>query len=132
MRVRRGLVLAIAAMAVVTGCTSTGDADPGVALSAEGKLGKAVVEQNNCTSCHSANGEARVGPTWKGSFGSSVTLKGGKTATVDAEYLERAIRDPNAERRSDAAGTMPMFDSDRISDEEIAQIVAYIEDLAAK
>lgn len=123
-----GIVLA--ALGGIAGCTNDGGADPGVALSADGKLGKALAEQNNCTACHSANGDDGVGPTWKGLFGSTITLKGGKTTTADVDYLERAIRDPSDERRADAAGTMPLFGSDRISDEELAQIIAYIEDLA--
>ena len=38
-------------------------------------------------------------------------------------------RDPNAERRDDATGQMPTYDEDRISDEQLADLIAYIKDL---
>jgi mono/diheme cytochrome c family protein len=65
-------------------------------------------------------------------LGSKVTLKDGSVTTVDTDYLIRAVREPNAQRRDDATGQMPTFDEDRLSDEQLAQVVAYITDLSAK
>lgn len=115
--------------ALVVGSACTGDA-PEVTLSARGKLGRAVAQANNCLSCHSTDGPELTGPTWKDLYGSTVDLKGGGTAVVDEAYIRRALREPNAERREDATGQMPMFDADRINDAELDDLIAYLEDLA--
>ena len=42
------------------------------------------------------DGSARVGPSWKGLYGETETLKDGSTAQVDEAYLQSFIRDPQA------------------------------------
>ena len=119
-------LLAAAATLIPTACSD----DPTVKLSANGALGKEVSANVGCMACHSTTGSELVGPSWKGLMGETVTLKGGDEITIDADYLKRAVRDPNAERRDDAKGQMPVFDESRLSDEELDQVVAYIDDLS--
>lgn len=133
MRLARSVrsVVAVAAVAAVplslSACT---DDEPAVDLSAAGTRGKVVADRFNCQSCHSTNGDELTGPTWKGLFGESITLTGGEQVTIDAAYIARAIREPNVERRDDATGQMPTFDEERIDDDDLADLVAYIEDLS--
>jgi cytochrome c oxidase subunit 2 len=130
--VRRPLLLVLTLTAGLTATAAAcSDDAPDVKLSAAGAKGKAVAAQFNCASCHSTNGDELTGPTWKDLYGASVTLKGGEKVTVDDAYIERAIREPNAERRDDATGQMPTFDEDRLSDDQLAEIVAYLKDLSA-
>ena len=126
---RHALALFAAALTLTASACSD---DPKVDLSADGALGKEVAANVGCMACHSTNGSTLVGPSWKGLSGETVTLKGGDEVTIDAEYLRRAVRDPNAERRDDAKGQMPMFDEARLTDDELDQIVAYIEDLSTE
>ena len=70
-----------------------------------------------------------MGPTWKGLWGSKVSLKGGGTAAVDAEYVRTSVRTPGDARREDAMGTMPAYGEDRISDTELDSVVKFIEEL---
>lgn len=122
------VALPLMASTVAAGC---GEDAPPVKLSAQGREGELVAKELSCAGCHSADGAELAGPTWKGLYGSTITLKGGKKITVDEEYIERAIRDPNAERREDAGNAMPMFDEDRLSADQLADLIAYIKDLSA-
>lgn len=59
--------------------------------------GKTLYSSDGCSGCHSLNGAAGAGPTFKGLAGSTVTLSTGQTVTADDAYLERSITDPDAE-----------------------------------
>ena len=91
----------------------------------EGK-GQALVSANGCAACHSVNGAAVVGPTWQGLFGSTVELEGGSSVTADEAYLTESIKDPKAKVVKGFQPTMPVYP---FTDEEIANIVAYIKTL---
>ncbi len=77
-------------------------------------------------SCHSPGGSDGIGPAWKGLAGSSVPLDDGTSVVADAAYLERAIREPGSERVRGFSVRMPQVD---LSDEEVADVVAYIQSL---
>jgi len=48
--------------------------------------GRQVLEEKGCLGCHSTDGTARIGPTFKGLYDSSVTvLTNGKERTVKAD-----------------------------------------------
>ena len=54
--------------------------DPGPddsTLSAAGRRGKQVANDNGCAACHSTSGSKSTGPTWKGLAGSTVELADG-------------------------------------------------------
>ena len=50
---------------------------------------KRVAELMGCVACHSTDGSmlGKVGPTWKGLFGSEVALAGGHITEDEAEVL---------------------------------------------
>ena len=58
--------------------------------------GKTLYTNLGCIGCHSLNGAAGTGPTWKGLYGSQVALADGTTVTADAAYLAQSINDPDA------------------------------------
>ena|GEM_PF-1086995 len=49
-----------------------------------------------CADCHTLDGSAGTGPTWKGLYGSRVELSSGRFVTANAAYLVKHIVDPNA------------------------------------
>jgi len=59
--------------------------------------GKALYGQTGCAACHSLNGTAGVGTSFKSLSGSAVTLSTGQSVTADDAYLEQSITDPDAE-----------------------------------
>jgi cytochrome c oxidase subunit 2 len=91
----------------------------------EGK-GQALVSANGCAACHSVNGAAGVGPTWQGLFGSTVELEGDSSVIADEAYLTESLKDPKAKVVKGFQPTMPIYP---FTDEEIANLVAYIKTL---
>jgi cytochrome c oxidase subunit 2 len=88
--------------------------------------GKTIVSQNGCSACHSIDGSAGIGPTWKGLFGSKVALEGGQTVTADDAYLHQSIADPSSQIVKGFTPGMPQF---KLTDKQIQDIIAYIETL---
>jgi cytochrome c oxidase subunit II len=82
----------------------------------------------NCISCHSLDGSKIVGPTWKGLFGSQVELEDGTTVTVDDAYLLQSILEPNEQiHKGYPANVMPPTYKDLLSEEQIQDILAFIQ-----
>lgn len=90
--------------------------------------GQQVAASYGCTSCHTTDGTAAVGPTWQNLWGSEVTLNSGETVTVDRDYITRSIREPDAfAREGFDTGVMPELD---VSDDEIEDLIAYMQSLS--
>ncbi len=86
--------------------------------------GNKLIEENGCLGCHSTDGSSSIGPGLKGLGGrtSEVKREGHELKLkVDAEYLRRAIRDPNHEVVEGYPAIMPS--NDHLSDEEIDAMV---------
>jgi cytochrome c553 len=83
-----------------------------------------------CVTCHSTDGATKVGPTWRGIYGSEVTLADGTTVTVDDEFIRESIVDPNAKVvEGFPADVMPQSYRQNLSDEDIEAVIAYIKSL---
>lgn len=96
-------------------------------LSTAARQGATALRQRGCLACHSLDGTPRIGPSLSGIFGAprQVETQGtAQTVTADADYLSRALREPNFEVvRGFAKGLMPKLTLD---DEEASSIVAAI------
>ncbi len=100
---------------------------PGEDLVAQGQQ---LAQQEGCMGCHSTNGQAGTGPTWKGLYGSQVTLSDGTTVTADANYLQQSIVDPNAQIvQGYQPNIMPQNFGQRLNSQQIQALIAYIESL---
>jgi cytochrome c oxidase subunit 2 len=88
--------------------------------------GQLLVTANGCAACHSTNGSAGVGPTWRGLFGREEELQDGTKIIADEAYLFESIRDPRAKIVRGFTPTMPVYP---FTDEEINDIIAYIKTL---
>jgi len=86
--------------------------------------GKALAQSKGCVACHTIDGSAGVGPTWKGLYGKTETMADGSTAVVDEAYLKNFIRNPQARTVKGFAPIMPKID---LTDDELAALVAYIQ-----
>ena len=90
--------------------------------------GKELLEKHGCLGCHSLDGTPKVGPTFKGLWGSKVTvLTNGaeRTITVNEDYLRRSIREPNADVVKGFQPIMPPFPD--LTEEEVTALVEFIE-----
>ena len=98
------------------------------ALSDTGARGRSTAINNGCSACHGTDGQGGTGPTWQGLAGSEVELIDGSFVIADVEYLTRAITDPAADLR--AGYNLQMPENNRLTDSEIADIVAYINEIS--
>ncbi|MGH8499404.1 MAG: cytochrome c oxidase subunit II, partial [Methylococcales bacterium] len=89
--------------------------------------GLEVAQQKGCLGCHSIDGTASAGPTWKGLFGKTETLEDGSTVVVDEAYLKEAIKAPNAAVVKGFAAIMPPYE---LSEEELKALVDYTRSLS--
>ena len=90
--------------------------------------GKGLFENAGCLGCHSIDGTAKVGPTLKGLFGSTVELTDGKTVKADEEYIRESIVEPNAKIVKGFQPIMPSFKA-TLKDEDLAAVVSYLKTL---
>jgi cytochrome c oxidase subunit 2 len=123
-----GLIVAITIVAAACGGSGGGsDAASDTPLSDAGARGHTIAKSNGCAGCHGTDGQGGVGPPWVGLYGSDVELADDTTVVADDEYLARAISDPGADIVKGASVKMPSND---LSDEQIADVIAYIRDLS--
>lgn len=100
------------------GATVAGGGDPA--------NGEQLSRSSGCAGCHGQDFGGGAGPEWIGLAGSDVELADGTVVVADTAYLTRAIADPSAEL---VAGYNLKMPANRLSDAEIADIVAFIETL---
>ena len=93
-------------------------------------LGARLYQDKGCVGCHSVDGTTagKVGPTFRGLYGSAVRLRSGKTVRADDAYLRRSILDPAADMVRGFEPGMPSFRG-VLSDAEVASLVRYIRSL---
>jgi cytochrome c oxidase subunit 2 len=92
-------------------------------------LGQKVATSAGCTACHSVDGSALVGPTWKGLFGKTETFADGTTAVVDEAYIHESIVNPSAKIVSGFQDVMPKNYGDILTEEEINALIEYIKSI---
>lgn len=104
-----------------------GGSDAGPVLSEAGQRGKRIGLSSGCAGCHGTDGQGGVGPTWIGLAGTERQLQDGSTMIADDAYLARSIADPGADLLADFQLQMPQ---NRLTDDDIADVIAYIKDLS--
>ena len=92
------------------------------------QLGKLVYEKKGCNACHTTDGAARVGPSFKGSFGSEITLADGSKLTIDENYIRESLMSPQAKGRPGFPPSMPSFEG-QLKEKEVEGIIAFIKSL---
>lgn len=93
---------------------------------APASLGERLYTQRNCQTCHSIDGSAGVGPSWKGIWMQPQAHMDGTSMMADAEYVAQSILQPQAHIvQGYGNGNMPSYEG-QLNDEQIAGITAYI------
>ncbi|MEO1022431.1 MAG: c-type cytochrome [Bacteroidota bacterium] len=96
-------------------------------------LGKDLVTQNACATCHNIDGApGGIGPTWAGLFGSTadVVTAEGETISItkDEDYIRESIVNPEAKKTTGYEyGVMASYDY--LQEHEIESLVLYIKSI---
>ncbi len=91
-------------------------------------LGKTLYEKKGCNACHTLDGTPRVGPSWKGVFGTTAPLSDGSSVKVDENYIRESILYPQAKSRPGFPPSMPSFEG-QLKEKEIEGLIAFIKSL---
>ena len=91
--------------------------------------GKRLTELKGCVGCHSGDGSKRIGPTYKGLYGSEKEFSDGSKGVADETYLKESIENPQAKIVKGYEGiNMPTFKG-QFSEEEFMALMAYFKSL---
>ena len=87
------------------------------------------VATGKCFTCHSIDGSANIGPTWKDLYGYEFQYSDGSTLTVDENHIRESIIYPEAKKQTAYAGAV-MTAFPNLSDLEMNGLIAYIKSLS--
>lgn len=91
-------------------------------------LGRTLYEHKGCNSCHTLDGSTKVGPSWKGIWGTTVKSGDGKIAIVDAAYVRMSLMRPTEFVVAGFPSMMPSFEG-QLRETEIVTLIEFIESL---
>ncbi|MGL4513796.1 MAG: cytochrome c oxidase subunit II [Lacipirellulaceae bacterium] len=92
--------------------------------------GEQIYKKRGCAQCHSIDGSAGTGPTYKGTYGTEQTTSAGPVV-VDENYIRESILNPMAKIRDGYKGVMPSFQG-QLNDADIAALIWYHKSLSGK
>lgn len=91
-------------------------------------VGQILYEKRGCYQCHSIDGTAKTGPSFKGTYGTEQLLADGSKVTIDDNYIRKSILEPMAQIRGGYKPAMPSF-AGQLDDRQIDAIAQYIRSL---
>jgi cytochrome c oxidase subunit II len=92
------------------------------------EAGARLYRQRGCAQCHSIDGKAGIGPTFKGLFATKVPMRDGTRIDADENYIRESINSPQAKIVAGFDPVMPTYQG-RLKDDEITAIIAYLKTL---
>jgi cytochrome c oxidase subunit 2 len=91
--------------------------------------GQIVAQQNGCFSCHSVDGAANTGPTWKNLYNTEHQYADGSTVVASDNHIRESIYVPSAKIRAGYPNQMVSYQGS-ISAEQLGWIIAYMKTLS--
>lgn len=104
---------------------SLGDEAEDLSKLTPAERGKKLYTAKACVGCHSLDGSAMVGPTFKGAYGASREMQDGSTVVADDAYITESILKPMAKVKKGYAPAMPAYEG-QLSDSEVKDLIEFI------
>ncbi|MFN7728174.1 MAG: cytochrome c oxidase subunit II [Bdellovibrio sp.] len=100
--------------------------DEGLSLAEKGQK---LYNSKGCVACHSADGTAKVGPSWKGLYSAVNHPTSAGDLSVDDNYLRESILNPNAKIvKGYSAGVMPSYQG-QLTEAQLTMLIEFIKTL---
>lgn len=93
-------------------------------------MGEDLFHRAGCSGCHEVSSKIQA-PRLEGLYGHQVPLSSGQFVTADDQYIRDCILLPGSRNVAGYQNLMPTF-KDRLSEEEIMELIAYIKSIANK
>ena len=91
------------------------------------KSGEQLYTLRGCVACHSLDGSPKIGPSWKGIYGTERPLANGSSVIADDNYIKQSIIDPNSQVVKGYPAAMPAYVD--MPEEEINAIIDFMKEL---
>ena len=93
------------------------------------EAGEKLYLTKGCTQCHSVDGAAGIGPTFRDMFAGSFGTRDGSTIVVDEDYVRESLLDPAASVIAGFEPVMPTY-AGKLKDKEITMLIAYFKSIS--
>jgi cytochrome c oxidase subunit 2 len=94
------------------------------------EAGKMLYAARGCNQCHSTDGTAGRGPTWKDLFGAQRQFRDGGSAIADENYITQSINQPQAHIVAGFDAIMPSYQGS-FKPQEITGLIAYMKSISS-
>ena len=98
------------------------DEDKGKPLA---EIGASLYEKKACKTCHTLDGGALVGPSFKGVYGRAEVMSSGLALTVDDDYIRESILNPTAKIVKGYQPQMPSYQGS-LKDKQIEALIEFL------
>lgn len=95
------------------------------------EIAKKLYVLKGCATCHSVDGGAGTGPTWKGIYGATHEFTDGTSHVVDDEYLTESILYSQKKIVKGFGANMPIF-AGQLTNDEVFYLRLYIKSLSTQ
>ena len=92
------------------------------------EVGTRAFTVKGCEACHTIDGSRKIGPSFKGSWGSTVVLGDGVTLVFDEAYVRESLSSPYAKARAGYSTAMQSYDG-LLTAKEIDGLIEFIRSL---
>ncbi len=92
------------------------------------QLGMKLYTRAGCVNCHTIDGSPRIGPSFKGNWGTPRKLSDGSEIVMDEAYVRESLETPNAKVRAGFNPVMTSF-AGKFKESEIQAIIAFLKSL---
>jgi cytochrome c oxidase subunit 2 len=100
--------------------------DEGLTLAQKGEK---LYNGKSCSACHSVDGTPKVGPTWKGAWGSMREFEDGRKQLYDENYFRNCVLNPSTKTvKGFPKGVMVSFQG-QLDESQLIALIEYVKSL---